>query len=59
MLAPPCRIREFSRQTVQARRAKALTGFRFASLLHEKKETPGEAPGVEVALLTPSKNTTN
>jgi hypothetical protein len=34
---------------VQTRRAKALAGFRTAPPLHEKKkETPGEAPGIEI-----------
>jgi hypothetical protein len=38
----------FERQSVvQTRRAKALSGFRFAPPLHEKKEIPGETPGVE------------
>jgi hypothetical protein len=31
---------------VQTRRAEALPGFPFAAPLHEKKTTPGEAPGV-------------
>jgi hypothetical protein len=36
---------------MQTRRAKSLAGFRTAPTLHEKKkETPGEAPGVEVGL---------
>jgi hypothetical protein len=32
---------------VRPRRADALAGLRIASPLHEKKKTPGEAPGVE------------
>jgi hypothetical protein len=33
---------------VQTRRAEALPGFRLASPLHEKKETPGESAGCQV-----------
>lgn len=36
---------------VQTRRAETLPGFRAATPLHKtKKETPGEAPGVEFSL---------
>lgn len=34
---------------VQIRRAEALTGFRLASPLHEKKRHPARTPGVGVA----------
>jgi hypothetical protein len=37
---------------VQTRRTEALLGFRLASSLHEKKETPGAAPGVGSVGLT-------
>jgi hypothetical protein len=37
---------------VQPRRADALAGLRIASPLHDKKETPGAAPGVEVVCVS-------
>jgi hypothetical protein len=47
------------RVVVQPRRAKALWASVSRRPCTIKKKTPGETPGVESVLRTPSKNTTN
>ena len=47
----PCRFREFYRFPRADPTHESPAGFRTASPLHKYKETPGEAPGVEVGYL--------